>query len=282
MPLDAEVPPAFVPRLVAADLDGTLLARDLSFAADLPATLGALRAAGVFTVICTGRMFRSARRVAARLGIHEGPVICYQGALVGDLASGEELRHVRMSPKAAAEVVAHAVRIGRHVNAYIDDRLYVEEVNEWARAYAEHVEVGIETVDDLCLEVAERPPTKLVLITSADDVEAILPDLQERWRGRLYVTRSQPEYIEFTDAGVSKSGALEWLCERMGVRSGEVVALGDGMNDVDMLRWAGLGVAVAEAAAEVRATADLVVPRAALPGFLRELAGGGSRTRRTR
>ncbi len=87
-----------------------------------------------------------------------------------------------------------------------------------------------------------------MLVTSAADVDEILPGLQERWRGRLYVTRSQPDYIEFADGSVSKSGALAWLCERLGVARGAVVAFGDGMNDVDMLEWAGLGVAVAEAA----------------------------------
>ena len=87
------------------------------------------------------------------------------------------------------------------------------------------------------------------------------------------MTRSQPDYIEFVDASVSKSGALAWLCERLGRGSAEqVVTLGDGMNDVDMLEWAGLGVAVAEAAEPVRAAADLVVPRADIPALLRDLA----------
>jgi Cof subfamily protein (haloacid dehalogenase superfamily) len=266
-------PPGFRPSLVAADLDGTLLERDLSWAAGLPEALAGLRAAGVRTVVCTGRMLQSARRVAARLGITEGPVVCYQGALVADLTSGEWLRHVPMDGEAAAEVVRHVRAMGRQVNAYIDDRLYVEQVTSWARRYAEHVEVGIHTVDDLEAEVARRPPTKLVLVTSAADVGEILLCLQERWRGRLYVVRSQPEYIEFTDVSVSKSGSLAWLCDRLGVDRESVAALGDGMNDVDMLQWAGLGVAVAEASGQVRAAADLVVPRAGMPQLLSDLAG---------
>jgi HAD superfamily hydrolase (TIGR01484 family) len=162
--------------------------------------------------------------------------------------------------------------MGRQLNAYIDDRLYVEEITEWARRYAGHVEVDIEAVPDLEAEVRRRPPTKLVLVTSTGDVDRILAGLQERWVGRLYVVRSQPEYIEFTDVSVSKSAALAWLCERLRVERRHVVSLGDGMNDVDMLRWAGLGVAVAEAARPVRDAADLVVPRADMPAFLRGLA----------
>ncbi len=268
----ALAPPAFRPALVAADLDGTLLGRDLTWADGLPESLADLRAAGIGVVVCTGRMFQSARRVVARLGLSDGPVVCYQGALVADLASGEWLRHVPMDGEAAAEVVRHVRAMGRQLNAYIDDLLYVEQVSEWARRYAQHVEVDIDTVDDLEAEVLRRPPTKLVLVTSAADVDEILPGLQERWRGRLFVTRSQPDYIEFADGSVSKSGGLSWLCARLGVRRQGVVTLGDGMNDVDMLEWAGLGVAVAEAAEPVRAAADLVVPRAGIPALLTELA----------
>jgi Cof subfamily protein (haloacid dehalogenase superfamily) len=271
----AAPPPAFpahfTPALVAADLDGTLVDRDIAWAPGLPEALAGLRAAGVDTVVCTGRMFQSVRKVVARLDIVQGPVVCYQGALVADLGSGEWYRHTPMEGVAAAEVVRHIRAMGRQLNAYVDDRLYVEEVTPWARRYAEHVEVGIDSVPDLEDEVLRRPPTKLVLVTSVDDVEAILPGLQERWAGKLYVVRSQPEYIEFTDVSVSKSGALAWLCERLGVARERVVTLGDGMNDVDMLEWAGLGVAVAEAARPVRDAADLVVPRADVPALLRAL-----------
>ena len=268
----AGLPAAFRPGLLAADLDGTLIGRDLSWAGGLPEALAALRSAGVPTVVCTGRMLRSVQRAAARLGVTEGPVVCYQGALVADIGTGEWYRHTPMDGAAAAEVVRHVRQMDRQINAYIDDRLYVQEITPWARRYAEHVEVGIDTVPDLEAEVVRRPPTKLVLVTSAEDVESILPGLQERWRGRLYVVRSQAEYIEFADASVSKSGALAWLCERLGVPRERVVTLGDGMNDVDMLEWAGLGVAVAEAAGPVRAAADLVVPRAGIPALLNGLA----------
>jgi Cof subfamily protein (haloacid dehalogenase superfamily) len=266
------IPPGFRPALVAADLDGTLLGRDLTWAEGLPEALSVLRAAGVRTVLTTGRMFQSVRRVAARLGLTDGPVVCYQGAVIADLATGEWSRHVPMDGQAAAEVVRHVRAMGRQLNAYIDDELLVERVTEEARRYAEHVEVGIGTVGDLEAEVVRRPPTKLVLVTSPADVDEILSGLQERWRGGLYVTRSQPEYIEFADGSVSKSGALAWLCDRLGVGREMVVTLGDGMNDVDMLEWAGLGVAVAEAAAQVRAAADLVVPRAGIPALLTDLA----------
>ena len=261
------------PDLVAADLDGTLLTPELAFAPELPGALAALAAAGVPFLICTGRMFRSARRVAAQLGLLRGPIVCYQGAMVADLGTGAHLLHRRMDGDVAAAVVRRLRELGRHLNAYIDDQLYVEQLDDWARRYAEYAEVGIELVDDLAAEVAARPPTKFVVLSEPADVDVLLPRLQEEWGGSLFVARSQPSYIEIAAAGVSKSGALQWLCDREGLRRERTVACGDAPNDLDMLRWAGLGVAMAEAAPELRAAADLVVPRAGLPALLASLAG---------
>ncbi len=262
----------FRPDLVASDLDGTLLTPELEASPALPGALAALAAAGVPFLICTGRMFRSARRVAAQLGLARGPIVCYQGAMVADLGTGECLLHRPMDADVAVAVVRRLRDLGRHLNAYIDDQLYVEQLDDWARRYAEHAEVGIELVDDLAAEVAARPPTKFVVLSEPADVDVLLPRLQQEWGERLYVARSQASYIELAAAGVSKSGALQWLCDRGGLRRERSVACGDAQNDLDMLRWAGLGVAVAEAPADVRAAADLVVARARLPELLTRLA----------
>jgi len=262
----------FRPDLVASDLDGTLLTPELEFSPDLPTALAALAAAGVPFLICTGRMFRSARRVAAQLGLRHGPIVCYQGAMVVDLSTGERLLHRPMDGQVAAAVVHRLRELGRHLNAYIDDQLYVEQLDDWARQYAEYAEVGIELVDDLAAEVAARPPTKFVVLSEPADVDVLLPRLQAEWGERLFVARSQASYIELAAKGVSKSGALQWLCDRDGLRRERTVTCGDAQNDLDMLRWAGLGVAMAEAAPDVRAAADLVVPRAELPQLLARLA----------
>jgi len=262
----------FLPDLVASDLDGTLLTPELEPAAGLADALAALEDAGVTFLICTGRMFRSARGVAARLGLRSGPIVCYQGAMVADLATGERLLHRRMDGEVAVEVVRRLRMLGRHLNAYIDDQLYVEQLDEWARRYAEYAEVGIEVVEDLAAEVAARPPTKFVVLSEPADVDVLLPRLQDEWGGRLFVARSQASYIELAAPDVSKSGALQWLCDRRGLRPERTVACGDAPNDLDMLRWAGLGVAMAEASPDVRAAADLVVARADLPALLSSLA----------
>jgi Cof subfamily protein (haloacid dehalogenase superfamily) len=261
------------PDLVACDLDGTLLGADLVVAPDLPPALRMLREAGITIVICTGRMLQSARRVATRLGLEDGLMICYQGAMVVDLATSDRVLHQPISSPLAAEVVRHVRDLGRHLNAYIDDRLLVEELDDWARRYAQNAEVTAHRVADLEAEVRGQAPTKFVVLSDAADAAALVGLLRSHWGERLAVTRSQAEYVEITALGVSKSSALDWLCRRGDARCHRTVACGDGPNDIDMLEWATLAVAVAEAPPEVRAVADRVVPRCELPQFLRALAG---------
>lgn len=260
------------PELVASDLDGTLLSPTLEFPDLTKAGVAALMAAGIPFVIVTGRMFRSARPMAARLGLTRGPIVCYQGAMIVDLASGERLYHRPLESDAAIEVIRSMRELRRHVNVFIDDELYVESVDEWARRYASYAGVDINYVPDLVVEVRRRRPTKILITTDVADVDELLPRLQQRWGETLYVTRSQPEYIEVCDRSVSKSGALERLRTECGARRERTVASGDGQNDIDMLHWAALGVAVAEADAEVRAAADLVIERARLGQLFLALA----------
>ena len=153
----------------------------------------------------------------ARLGLTSGPIVCYQGALVADLATGEWIRHLPIAPAWRPRSCCAMRELGRHVNVYVDDELYVEQDDAWARSYAEYAEVGLNVVPDL-LEVVAAPPTKIVISTDPDDVTALLPELQARWHGRLYVTRSLPHFIEISDPQATKSAALAYLCERLPAR----------------------------------------------------------------
>ncbi len=259
------------PRLVASDLDGTLLPPDLHIAPALVAAIEELRRAGVMFVVCTGRMVKTATAVAKSLGVVDGLVVCYSGGVIVDLASGVWLVHLPLETPAALDVVRHARRLGCHLNVHVDDDLFVEEADRWAEWTASYTGIEVRVVDDLLALVVERRPTKIVLAAEPADAARLLPDLRARWAGVLNVSRSLPHFIEINDHRASKSRALQWLCARLH-GTGPTVACGDGLNDLDMLQWADLGVAVAEGDEEVRAAADLVVPRAELPDLFVRLS----------
>jgi len=211
----------------------------------------------VKVVVCTGRPFPGAVPWVQRLGL-DGPIVCYQGAQVRALDGGVLLDH-GIAHELAMEVIRFARERDLHVQAYRDDRLIVERDRPEAHEYANHAGMQIHLVGDL--ETAMGPTTpKLVIVSTAETLERTLPEARARWKGRLNVATSVPTYLEFTSVESDKAAALAFVCERDGLRREETAAVGDGRNDVSMIAWAGLGVAIEGSPAEVIAAADRTIP----------------------
>jgi Cof subfamily protein (haloacid dehalogenase superfamily) len=217
-----------------------------------------VRARGVHVIVVTGRMFRGVRPYLAQAGLDD-PVICYQGAVVADPVSGELLRHVPIPRQVALEAIDAVVAAGFHINCYVDDLLYVAEVTAEARAYADFQGLEIHEVGPLH-EWLHDDPTKLVAVGDPAALDALEADLKPRFRGRLFVSKSLPYFLEFAHPDVSKGAGLQFVAELLGFTAVETVACGDGENDRELLDWAGFGVAVANAQPEILSRADLVVP----------------------
>ena len=146
------------------------------------------------------------------------------------------------------------------VQAYRNDERIVERDRPEAHRYAEHAGMEIHLVPDLDAAMGPTTP-KLVIVSAPDVLESILPEARTRWKGRLNVATSTPDYLEFTSAESDKASALRFMCERLGVARAETVAVGDGRNDASMIAWAGLGFAVEGSPPEViAAAADRTIP----------------------
>jgi Cof subfamily protein (haloacid dehalogenase superfamily) len=255
--------------LVATDFDRTLIAEDGVLR---PRTLRALRAAhesGLHVVVVTGRMFRSVRPHLEQAGLTD-PVVCYQGAVVADPETGVFLRHVPIPIETAKEAIAAVEALRFSLNCYVDDLLYVARQTPEAGAYADFQHLEIHVVGDL-LSWLEQPPTKLVVVGDPLELDALGPRLKAQFDGRLYISKSLPYFLELAHPAVTKAAGLDFLAERLGVAPEQTIAFGDGENDVELLDWAGFGVAVANAHDRVRAVADLVCPPAEEEGVAQVL-----------
>jgi Cof subfamily protein (haloacid dehalogenase superfamily) len=242
---------------MALDLDGTILDLRLNLDPRDVEALGRIIRAGVTVVACTGRPFPGALPWVKKLGL-EGPIVCYQGAEVRMLDGTTILDH-GVRHDLALEVINFARDRGLHVQAYRDDRLIVERDRPEAHEYADHAGMEIHVVGDLDAAMGPTTP-KLVIVSTAQTLEALLPVARKRWEGRLNVATSTPTYLEFTSIESDKASALAFLCERLGIRQDQSVAVGDGRNDASMIAWAGLGVAVEGSEPEVIAAADRTIP----------------------
>jgi hypothetical protein len=186
------------------------------------------------------------------------PLVCYQGAAVVD-ADGTWLLHEPIELDLAREAIAAVEEAGFGLNVYVDDELYVADVTPEAERYSLFQKIPLHTVGDLRSWLS-KPPTKLVCIGDPARLDDLRVPMQERFEGRLWVTKSLPFFLEFAADGVSKGSGLDFLAARLGFSKEKTLCFGDAENDLDLMDWGGLGVAVENADEQVKALADWICP----------------------
>jgi len=240
-------------RLVASDLDGTLLRSDDSVSERTLEALARTVEAGIRFVLVSARSPGWLAPEAARLGL-DGIGICSNGAVVYDYEAGRVLIHRPLEPETARELVYGLRREAPGV-VFGCERLsgFVAEP-----AYRSLFRPSDSIPRADALAFVREPVTKLVL-QHPDLSQAELHALAGDFAGsQVEVSYSGAGLVEIAAAGVTKGSALAELCEELGIASSETIAFGDMVNDVSMLEWAGRGIAVANAHAEVLAVADEV------------------------
>jgi Cof subfamily protein (haloacid dehalogenase superfamily) len=205
-------------------------------------------------------MFRSVRPYLEAAGIDD-PVVCYQGAVVAEPATGRFLRHEPIPVELARETIAVLQEEGFHVNCYVNDELYVARMTPEADRYASFQHLPVHEVGDL-REWLTEPPTKLVTIDDPEVLDALEARMKAGFDGRLYISKSLPHFLEFASPEVTKGSGLEFVARHLGFTRERTVAFGDGENDVELLEWPAFGVAVANAHERVLEVADWVCPSA--------------------
>lgn len=247
-------------RLVAVDVDGTLLTTNHQVT---PATVAAVHEArehGIEVVLTTSRPPPALRPILERLGLVDpAEFIGSQGAMTGAYAADGRLREVARRPMArepALVTVRAALRAGLAASWFSGEAWLVTHVDAQVRREARIV--GCEpVVADLTAE--QEGPEKLLVIAPDGEVE-VLAALTGALPAGVHAQTSNPTYLEITRADVDKASALRALCRRRGIERTEVAAIGDGMNDLPMLAFARLAIAPANARPAVVAQADLLVP----------------------
>lgn len=245
-------------RLVAVDVDGTLVESDAQPTPRVAAAIRRAVEAGIWVVLASGRAFPSVRAYAQPLGL-EGPAICYQGAEVRLGSQGEVWFRRPVARALVEEAAALAREFGLEVTVHQDDAVYVQSPHRDEAFYHWVFGMPPQVVEDLW-EMLRSDPLKFLLIGEPGQLDAAEPTFRERFRGRLQIVRSHALFLEGVALGVSKGEALARVAQRLGVAREETVAVGDQDNDVSMMRWAGLGVAMGNAPAAVQAQADVVAP----------------------
>jgi len=210
-------------------------------------------------------MHRTAERFARRLGLDDIPLVSYNGAMARVVGSGETWWHNPIPPDTAVETVSFLAERGLDPVVFSADTVYARRPGERITRYLEISGVEPVFVDDLGRLITggsgagPLAPTKLLQVEDPALMPALHEAACERFRGVLNVSTSYPFFLEFMTGTVSKAKALARVCKRLGVRRQETLAFGDGLNDLDLIRWAGIGVAMGHGPPALLEEADHVI-----------------------
>lgn len=268
-------------RLLALDVDGTLLDPAGELKPTVRDAVIAAQQRGLRVVLCTGRRFRTARPLAQVLQL-DGPLVVHNGALVKDLASGQTLQQSYLS----ADMYHQALALLRRLSApmvYVDafhenvDILTepMERAHPFQREYLEDQLAHCRIVDDIAHPLSHGV-VLLSIMADGASLQALRPVVEQtlgvRGRVHLLMNKNYQGYIlEVLQAGVSKWQALHELAAQQGIAPAEIIAVGDDHNDLDMIRHAGLGIAMGNAVDEVKAAADAITGSNAEDGLAQAL-----------
>lgn len=245
-------------RMIVADLDGTLRSERKPASPRVVRAVNLAQAAGVRVVVATGRMFLTARPLAEQLGLKDA-VICDQGAKARDLESGRNLFEWRLPELLLFELIEYAQQNNYRFVVCADEEFFAPVITAETLAFVggfqDHLHAPVDWGD-----VVMRGVSKLTFVNEPETIARILHELRPRYGDRLQVVQSHTRYIEVTHPKGSKGNAAAFLAARWGIGREQVMAIGDQENDLSMIEWAGLGVAMGNAIPELKRAARYVAP----------------------
>jgi Cof subfamily protein (haloacid dehalogenase superfamily) len=258
-------------RLLALDIDGTIAGKSNDIREPVLQAIAAAQKKGIHIAIATGRMYRSALRFHQTVG-STLPLIAYQGAWIQDPATQKIHRHWSVPRDQVSQLLDYfetpELRSLLSVHFYINDDLYVREVTAETEAYTQRSGIIPVAVGDLRTTLSIEPTKVLALSDDTDLIDSLLGSLQKLYTpAELYLTKSVATFFEATNPAANKGSAVRYLAEDLlGLKPENVMAIGDNFNDVEMIDYAGIGVAMGNGPEAVQLKSQWVAPSVELDG----------------
>jgi Cof subfamily protein (haloacid dehalogenase superfamily) len=247
-------------RLAAIDLDGTLLGPDKTISPENIAAVDRLHQSGVTVIIASGRRHQNSVRFQRQLRL-SGPIIACQGGLIRDGESGNVIEAHFLPQSVTRQIIGEAEKRDIQVIYYHLDHLYVaERNNQWVHLYEARVGERAEILPNLD-QLDGRRALKLVWYGDPEILNKIRPEMSAHYGEKVDILSTERENLEFMPRGINKATALAKVAAELGVRPDQVLAFGDGENDVQMLAWAGMGVAMSHGSQAAINAAKRVSPK---------------------
>jgi Cof subfamily protein (haloacid dehalogenase superfamily) len=246
-------------KMICLDIDGTLLNSKHKISQKTKEVIERVaNEKQIPVILVSARMPKGILFLQEELNIN-GPIICYSGALVVD----EELNTLAnfgISILDVRQVYNFVKEIGVHMSLYKDDEWYIEEIDEWAKQESEITNINptIICFTDLfnLWEQGKLGPNKILCMSEPNKIKALDVLIKSYHSNNLNIYPSKPTYLEIMPNNVSKTSAIEILMHRFNIEKSEIIAIGDNYNDIDMIQFAGIGIAMGNAPYGVKQYAD--------------------------
>jgi Cof subfamily protein (haloacid dehalogenase superfamily) len=248
-------------KLVVIDMDGTLLNSEDKVSEENKRVLKELHKKGVHVAIATGRIYTTARVYAKYLGIVT-PLISSNGAMVKNLENDEKIYANPLSKEKCIKIIDTCRENNLHFYFFSEDTIFGERLekrllyfSEWGKTLKEEDRIKVEVVKDSKEIVAKEVIYKFGI--QSDNIDALNFAIKElKSNLDIEAKRSWMNIVDVTNKGVSKGNAVKNLAQSLGIKREEVIAIGDNENDISMLEYAGLGIAMANAKDSIKKIAD--------------------------
>ena len=240
-------------KLIALDIDGTLLDGNSEVSkANREAILQAEKK-GIYVILATGRMYRSANQFSKYFN-SDMPIITYNGGMVREFNYGKKLFEYNMPTDMVRPIYETTKKYDLSMNFYINDNLYANEGHKYIKDYAEHIKVPYLTLKDeeIFKLIDEENIIKMVAVEDSEVLDRFLAAEYDKYKDKLYLVKSLPFFLEIAHKGINKATGLKALGEILDIKPEEMLAIGDNLNDEEMLDFVGHPIVMANGHIELK------------------------------
>lgn len=246
-------------KLIALDMDGTLLREDKTISKETYRAIQRARAKGVKVVLTTGRPIDGVKRYLNELNLvnDDDYVIAYNGSLVQNAKTKKVIAKTLMSLDDVSYLYKISQELKVNIHALTDHSCIAPKWSTYSQVEADINNISLDFVDFNNLDKSTTV-VKVMFIDEPDYLSEVVAKLPKEIYEKYTVLRSAPFFLEFLDKSVNKGAGVSILAKELGIKPEEVICVGDAGNDLDMIKFAGLGVAMGNAFPEVKEIADYI------------------------
>lgn len=246
-------------KMIVLDIDDTLLTDQHVISQRTKEALLKAQDMGVKVVLASGRPTFAMHNLAEELLLHDygSYVLSFNGGIITDYQTKNNVYECTLTKEQAHELYEISKKHNVFVHTYVENDIITEKGNQYTDIEGQLTGMQIKEVSSFT-EHVQNDVVKLLMLEDPEKLAQVEKILQKELEGKISVMRSKPFFLELTNSEVDKGKSLNHLIQILGIRQDEVIAVGDGYNDLPMIKFAGLGVAMGNAPEEIKQQADYV------------------------